>query len=64
MAEVQREMSELIGRIAHPAPVLARSNDQHAQLVRLLDRRDGIAAAQLVREHLKGAEQVLAGLCT
>jgi len=62
MTEVQGEMSELIGHIAHPAPVLARSNDQHAQLVRLLDRRDGIAAAQLVREHLKGTEQVLAGL--
>ena len=44
MTEVQGEMSELIGHIAHPAPVLARSNDQHAQLVRLLDRRDGIAA--------------------
>jgi GntR family transcriptional regulator, transcriptional repressor for pyruvate dehydrogenase complex len=62
MTEVQGEMGELIGHIAHPAPVLARSNDQHAQLVRLLDRRDGIAAAQLVREHLKGTEQVLAGL--
>jgi GntR family transcriptional regulator, transcriptional repressor for pyruvate dehydrogenase complex len=62
MTEVQGQMSELIGHIAHPAPVLARSNDQHAQLVRLLDRRDGIAAAQLVREHLKGTEQVLAGL--
>jgi GntR family transcriptional repressor for pyruvate dehydrogenase complex len=62
MTEVQGQMSELIGHIAHPAPVLARSNDQHAQLVRLLDRRDGFAAAQLVREHLKGTEQVLAGL--
>jgi DNA-binding FadR family transcriptional regulator len=62
MTEVQGQMSELIGHIAHPAPVLARSNDQHAQLVRLLDRRDGIGAAQLVREHLKGTEQVLAGL--
>jgi GntR family transcriptional repressor for pyruvate dehydrogenase complex len=62
MTEVQGEMSELIGHIAHPAPVLARSNDQHAQLVRLLDRRDAFAAAQLVREHLKGTEQVLAGL--
>ena len=62
MTEVQGQMSELIGHIAHPAPVLARSNDQHAQLIRLLDRHDGIAAAQLVREHLKGTEQVLAGL--
>jgi GntR family transcriptional repressor for pyruvate dehydrogenase complex len=62
MTEVQGQMSELIGHIAHPVPVLARSNDQHAQLVRLLARRDGIAAAQLLREHLKGTEQVLAGL--
>jgi GntR family transcriptional repressor for pyruvate dehydrogenase complex len=62
MTEVQGQMSELIAHIAHPAPVLARSNDQHAQLVRLLERREGFAAAQLVREHLKGTEQVLAGL--
>jgi GntR family transcriptional repressor for pyruvate dehydrogenase complex len=62
MTEVQGQMSELIGHIAHPAPVLARSNEQHAQLVRLLERQDAFAAAQLVREHLKGTEQVLAGL--
>ena len=62
MTEVQGQMSELIGHIAHPAPVLARSNDQHAQLVRLLDLGDGFGAARLVREHLKGTEQVLAGL--
>jgi GntR family transcriptional regulator, transcriptional repressor for pyruvate dehydrogenase complex len=62
MTEVQGQMSELIGHIAHPAPVLARSNDQHAQLVKLLDRREGFAAARLLREHLKGTEQVLAGL--
>jgi GntR family transcriptional regulator, transcriptional repressor for pyruvate dehydrogenase complex len=62
MTEVQGQMSELIGHIAHPAPVLARSNDQHAHLVRLLDHRDGFAAARLVREHLKGTEQVLGGL--
>ena len=62
MTELQGQMSELIAHIAHPAPVLARSNDQHAQLVRLLDRRDGFGAARLVREHLEGTEQVLAGL--
>ena len=62
MTEVQGEMSELIAHIAHPAPVLARSNDQHAQLVRLIERGDGAAAAKLVREHLMGTEQVLAGL--
>ena len=62
MTEVQGEMSELIAHIAHPAPVLARSNDQHARLVRLIERGDGAAAAQLVREHLMGTEQVLVGL--
>jgi GntR family transcriptional repressor for pyruvate dehydrogenase complex len=62
MIEVQGQMGELIARVAHPAPVLAKSNDQHAQLVRLLERRDAWAAAQLVREHLEGSEQVLAGL--
>jgi GntR family transcriptional repressor for pyruvate dehydrogenase complex len=62
MTEVQGQMSELIAHIAHPAPVLARSNEQHAELVAALERRDGVAAAQILREHLKGTEQVLAGL--
>jgi DNA-binding FadR family transcriptional regulator len=62
MTEVQGNMSELIAHIAHPAPVLARSNEQHAALVTALEHRDGWGAAQLVREHLKGTEQVLAGL--
>jgi GntR family transcriptional regulator, transcriptional repressor for pyruvate dehydrogenase complex len=62
MTEVQGKMSELIAHIAHPVPVLARSNEQHAALVTALEQRDGWGAAQLVREHLKGTEQVLAGL--
>jgi len=62
MTEVQGKMSELIAHIAHPLPVLARSNDQHAALVAALERRDGWAAVHVVREHLKGTEQVLAGL--
>ena len=62
MTEVQGKMGELIAHIAHPAPVLARSNEQHAALVTALEHRDGWGAAQLVREHLKGTEQVLAGL--
>jgi len=62
MTEVQGKMSELIGHIAHPVPVLSRSNEQHAALVAALEHRDGWGAAQLVREHLKGTEQVLAGL--
>jgi GntR family transcriptional regulator, transcriptional repressor for pyruvate dehydrogenase complex len=62
MTEVQGQMGELFAHVAHPAPVLVRSNAQHAQLVRLLERRDAWAAAQLVREHLEGTERVLAGL--
>jgi len=62
MTEVQGQMSELIAHIAHPLPVLARSNEQHAALVAALERGDGWAAAHVVREHLKGTEQVLAGL--
>lgn len=62
MTEVQGKMSELIAHIAHPLPVLARSNEQHAALVAALERRDGWAAVHVVREHLKGTEQVLAGL--
>jgi GntR family transcriptional regulator, transcriptional repressor for pyruvate dehydrogenase complex len=62
LTEVQGQMGELIAHIAHPAPVLAQSNAQHAQIVRLLERRDAWAAARLVREHLEGTERVLAGL--
>jgi DNA-binding FadR family transcriptional regulator len=62
MTELQGKMSELIAHIAHPAPVLARSNEQHAALVGALERRDSDAAARIVREHLHGTEQVLAGL--
>jgi GntR family transcriptional repressor for pyruvate dehydrogenase complex len=62
MTDLQGQMSELIGHIAHPGPVLARSNEQHAEIVAALGVHDGWAAAQIVREHLKGTEQVLAGL--
>jgi GntR family transcriptional regulator, transcriptional repressor for pyruvate dehydrogenase complex len=62
MTELQGKMSELIGHIAHPVPVLEKSNAQHAQLVALLERRDAWGAARLIREHLQGTEKVLAGL--
>ena len=62
MTDLQGQMSELIGHIAHPGPVLVRSNEQHAEIVAALERHDGWAAAQTVREHLKGTEQVLVGL--
>jgi DNA-binding FadR family transcriptional regulator len=62
MTEVQGKMSELIAHVAHPASVLARSNEQHAALIAALERREGWTAGRIVREHLKGTEQVVAGL--
>ena len=61
MTEVQGKMSELIAHIAHPgrcspARTTARGAGDRARAARLR------GAAQLVREHLKGTEQVLAGL--
>jgi GntR family transcriptional repressor for pyruvate dehydrogenase complex len=62
MTEVQGQTTGLITLIAHPAQVLTHSNDQHRRLVRLLRRRDGSRAVDLMREHLEGTEHILAGL--
>ena len=62
MTEVQGEMSELIGRIAHPDEVLMRSNAQHRRIVELIRRRDAGRAVRLMREHLGGTEHILIGL--
>ena len=42
--------------------MLARSNDQHRALVKLLRKGNGPGAAELVREHIEGTEHILAGL--
>jgi len=62
MTEVQGQMSDLIALIAHPGEVLARSNDQHRQLVGLLRRGDASRAVRLMRRHIEGTEHILAGL--
>jgi GntR family transcriptional repressor for pyruvate dehydrogenase complex len=62
MTEVQGDMSRLISLIAHPEEVLARSNDQHRQLVKLLRKGDTSRAAALIRDHIEGTEHILAGL--
>ncbi len=62
MTEVQGDMSRLISLIAHPEEVLARSNDQHRQLVKLLRTGNAAAASELIREHIEGTEHILAGL--
>lgn len=62
MTEVQGQMSDLITRIAHPPEVLLHSNEQHRRLVAMLRRGDASRAVQVMREHIEGTEQILAGL--
>ena len=62
MTEVQGDMSELIGMIAHPDEVLAQSNAQHARLIKLLEAGHATGAAELARKHLEGTEHILIGL--
>jgi DNA-binding FadR family transcriptional regulator len=62
MTEVQGEMSEIIGLIAHPDLVLAHSNDEHRKIVACVRKGDGLAAVKVLRAHLAGTEHILAGL--
>lgn len=62
MTEVQGAMTDLIQRIAHPDVVLSASNAQHSRLVTLMRRRDASAAVEVMREHCRGTEHILAGL--
>ena len=62
MTDVQAQMSDLIALIAHPPEVLARSNEQHAKLVKALRKGDGVRAVKQMREHTEGTEHILAGL--
>jgi GntR family transcriptional regulator, transcriptional repressor for pyruvate dehydrogenase complex len=62
MTDVQSQMSDLIALIAHPPEVLARSNEQHAKLVKALRKGDGARAVRQMREHTEGTEHILAGL--
>ena len=62
MTEVQAQMTDLIGLIAHPPQVLVHSNDQHRRLVSLIRDRQSYRAVQLMRKHIEGTEHILAGL--
>ncbi|MBA2545308.1 MAG: FadR family transcriptional regulator [Solirubrobacterales bacterium] len=62
MTEVQGQMSDLIAQIPHPEQVLTRSNEQHAEIVKLMRLGDGAGCARLMREHIEGTEHILAGL--
>jgi GntR family transcriptional repressor for pyruvate dehydrogenase complex len=60
--EAQGAMTDLIAHIPHPAEVLAVSNVQHARLLAAIRRGEGLEAMQIMAEHLRGTEHVLAGL--
>lgn len=62
MTDVQAQMSDLIDLIAHPPEVLARSNEQHARVVKALRKGDAARAVRQLREHTEGTEHILAGL--
>jgi len=62
MTEVQGAMTGLIAYIAHPPQVLASSNAQHRRLLAAVRERDGMRAARVMSEHLRGTQQILAGL--
>lgn len=60
--EAQGAMTHLISYIPHPLEVLEHANAQHARLLRAIRERDAGHAVQLMAEHLRGTEHVLAGL--
>lgn len=62
MTELQGEMTELIAHISHPTDVLEHANAQHDRIAAALEARDGDLAVRLLREHLRGTEQILAAL--
>ncbi|HEY6397453.1 MAG TPA: FCD domain-containing protein [Solirubrobacteraceae bacterium] len=62
MTEVEGEATGLISLIAHPPEVLDSSNSQHRRLLAAVRRRDEAGAGRVMAEHLRGTEQILAGL--
>jgi GntR family transcriptional regulator, transcriptional repressor for pyruvate dehydrogenase complex len=62
MTEVQGQMTELIGLIAHPDTVLGHSNEEHRRMLRCLRDGDGIGTVKILRGHLAGTEHIIAGL--
>ena len=62
MTETQGAMTGLIALIAHPPGVLAVLQRPAQSSRSALRRRDGVAAAREMAEHLRGTEHVLAGL--
>jgi GntR family transcriptional repressor for pyruvate dehydrogenase complex len=62
MTEVQGAMTDLISHIAHPPQVLSSSNAQHRRILAAMRAHDPSRAVVEMAEHLRGTEQILAGL--
>lgn len=62
MTSVQGTMTKLISLIAHPPEVLESANTQHRRLLYAIRRRDELAAAREMAEHVRATEQILGGL--
>jgi DNA-binding FadR family transcriptional regulator len=62
MTDVQGQMGDLIGHIAHPEAVLAHANAQHARLLTAIRAHDAARAVRVMTLHLQGTEHVFAGL--
>ena len=62
MTEVQGAMTRLISLIAHPPEVLESANTQHRRLLYAIRRRDELAAAREMAEHVRATEHILGGL--
>jgi len=60
--DAQAAMTDLIAHIAHPSEVLANANEQHARLLSAVREGNAMRAVDLMAEHLRGTEHVLAGL--
>jgi GntR family transcriptional repressor for pyruvate dehydrogenase complex len=62
MTEAQGAMTRLISLIAHPPEVLESANTQHRRLLYAIRRRDELAAAREMAEHVRATEHILGGL--
>ncbi len=62
IAELQAELSDLIGHLPPSEEAMIHSNLQHAKVVACIARRDGAGARQAMAEHLAGTAHFLAGL--
>ena len=62
MTEAQGQMSDLIPTSPTRRSCSPGRNQQHAQMLAAVRKRDGDRAMRIMAEHLKGTEHVLAGL--